>query len=73
MRPILIVNPRSDPVFAALVEQLARDGAEAPRDFEARLRDRYPRVVVRERSISDEEVVTWYVYRDGRWTPTSDA
>jgi hypothetical protein len=71
MRPILIVNPRSDPEFAALVEQLAGVGVRAPLDLEARLRARYPRVVVRERSISDEEAVTWYVYRDGRWTPST--
>ena len=71
MRPILIVNPRSDQVFAALVEQLAEDGGEGPGDLQARLRDRYPRVVVRERGISDEAAVTWYVYRDGRWTSST--
>ena len=69
MRPILIVNPRSDPVFAALVEQLAGDGAELSAGLQARLRETYPRVVVRERSISDEPGATWYVYRDGQWTP----
>jgi hypothetical protein len=70
MRPILMINPRSDVEFSGLAEQLVRDGVSRPEELEARLRERYPRAVVRERIISDEHVMTWYVYREGRWTKT---
>ena len=70
MRPILMVNPRSDTEFSATAEGLVRDGVDRPEELERRLRGRYPQVVVRERIISDEQVVTWYVYREGRWTGT---
>jgi hypothetical protein len=68
MRPILMINPRSDVEFAGLAEQLVRDGIGRPEVLEARLRERYPLAVVRERIISNEQVITWYVYREGRWT-----
>jgi hypothetical protein len=70
MRPILMINPRSDVEFTGLAEGLVRDGVSRPEVLEARLREHYPRTVVRERAISDELVMTWYVYREGRWTPT---
>ena len=72
VRPILMVNPRSDEEFTALAEQLVRGGAERAGELETRLRERYRLAVVRERVLSDEQVVTWYVYREGRWIrPTS--
>jgi hypothetical protein len=67
MRPILVVNPRSDPSFAGLAESLASDGVAGPQDLEARLRGDYPSAVVRARDLSGEERTVWYVYRDGHW------
>ena len=67
MRPILMINPRSDGAFADLAEQLVTDGLTKATELEASLRKLYPHAVVRERVISDEQVVTWYVYREGRW------
>jgi len=69
--PLLMVNPRSDRDFTALVDALVHLGVADPGELEARLRERYPRVAVRERTISDEREVTWYVYRDGRWMGTA--
>ena len=68
MRPVLIVNPRSDTDFVAFVqEQLAADPpTEAA--MEAALRVRYARATVRARDLASE-VTTWYVYREGRWVP----
>ena len=67
MRPILMINPRSDREFAALAERLVGDGLDQASELEIRLREHYPHAVVRERVISDEQVITWYVYREGRW------
>jgi hypothetical protein len=66
VRPVLITNPRSDEAFVAAVEA-AVDGADAPADLQARLRERYPQAVVRPRDLSSEPVTVWYVYRDGHW------
>ena len=69
-RPLLVVNPRSDAAFVALAEQLGAD-AENTVTLEAQLRERYPRVVVRERDLHGE-APTWYVYREGRWIPSEE-
>ena len=67
-RPVLIINPATDASFAALAEiELAMNGHDRGA-FEARLRRRYPRTVVRARELSGEPTTIWYVYRDGRWT-----
>jgi len=71
MKAILIVNPRSDLAFAELAERLAADGAQTPADLQRELRRHYPGAVVRERSLSAEPIVTWYVYRESTWLPTS--
>jgi hypothetical protein len=68
--PSLVTNPGSDRELRALAETLVRDGATTPADLAARLRDRYPRVVVRQRELSDEQLVVWYVYREGLWIPS---
>lgn len=65
--PMLIVNPRSDDVFVARAQSLA-GSAETPNALEAQLREEYPDVRVHERGLHGE-VVTWYVYREGRWIP----
>jgi hypothetical protein len=69
VRPILIVNPRSDVRFAQLVAELTADGMPDPVDLQARLRAEHPRAVVRRRELSSESIEMWYVYRDGRWSP----
>jgi hypothetical protein len=65
--PTLMINPRSDHALTGLAESLLLDGAQTPADLESRLRDAYPRVMVRERALSHEAVTVWYVYREGSW------
>ena len=68
--PILIVNPRSDAAFVAMVEELVASGTEGAAALEQRLRETYPRAVVRERGLAGEATTTWYVYREGTWIPS---
>lgn len=70
MRPILVVNPRTDASFVEFVrEQLDGPLADDPLALQIRLRERYPDAVVRVRELANEPSIVWYVYRDGRWTP----
>lgn len=69
MRPILILNPRSDAQFVALVSELMADPVGEPSALQEGLRARFPDAVVRRRELSSEPTEVWYVYRDGRWTP----
>lgn len=69
MSVVLVVNPRTDREFAAVVDRLAV-GADSPRDLQDRLRPTYPRCVVRARSLSFERWSVWYVYREGHWIPS---
>ena len=72
MRPVLVVNPRSDASFVQFVQEEV-DGLAAgdPMALESRLRERYPAVTVHARLLSSEPATVWYVYRDGHWTPTT--
>ena len=65
--PMLIINPRDDAEFASYVEQRLAAGADSVDALQAELRDRYLAAVVRERGLSGEWDVVWYVYREGRW------
>jgi hypothetical protein len=69
IRPILILNPRDDPAFTGLAQELAAGGDLAPDDLQRRLREQYPLAAVRPRDLSSERTTVWYVYRDGRWVP----
>ena len=69
MRPVLIVNPRSDTRFVQLVAELTDGASTQPGDLEGRLRVDFPNAIVRRRELSSEPTEVWYVYRDGRWTP----
>ena len=69
MRPILILNPRSDAQFVALISELMTDLVDQPSALQEGLRARFPDAVVRRRELSSEPTEVWYVYRDGRWTP----
>ena len=64
IKPALITIPSSDAAFRDHVQRLRR--LASPADLEIRLRRIFPRVVVRERTISGE-APAWYVYRDGAW------
>jgi hypothetical protein len=69
----LVINPAGDRRFVAAVRAAMSDGGgEDVAALEARLRKRYPTVVVRERGLSDEGR-TWYVYRDGHWEAAASA
>ena len=63
----LVLNPRSDAVFVAFAEAALTDGVTTPDAFQDRLRERYPRAVVRQRELASEQFTIWYCYRDGRW------
>jgi DNA-binding HxlR family transcriptional regulator len=69
VRPVLIVNPRSDVRFGELVAKLTEDVPTSPAELEAQLRAEFPSTIVRRRELSSEPTEVWYVYRDGRWTP----
>jgi hypothetical protein len=68
--PALHLNPSDDEIFAAAVSRLLAAGHVDPKEFEGRLRERYPRALVRPRDLAHEPFVMWYVYRDGRWMPS---
>jgi hypothetical protein len=65
--PTLILNPRHDPEFVALVTGLVDGGDWTPERLQAALRARYPQVKVHRRELSGEFHVVLYVYREGRW------
>jgi hypothetical protein len=69
VRPIVILNPRSDARFVELVTQLMANGAGEPAELQSGLRAQFPDAIVRRRELSSESTEVWYVYRDGRWTP----
>jgi hypothetical protein len=69
VRPIVILNPRSDARFVSLVSELMADPVGEPEGLQAGLRAEFPEAVVRRRELSSESTEVWYVYRDGRWTP----
>jgi len=68
-RPIVVPNPTGDGLFAAAVEaEMATEGLDASA-LQRRLRQAYPRAVVRPRALTGELVEIWYAYRDGHWLP----
>ena len=69
VRPLLIVNPRSDSRFRQRVAELTGEAEAEPSDLQANLRAEFPGAIVRRRELSSESTEVWYVYRDGRWTP----
>ena len=69
MRPILVMNPRTDATFVEFVlDQVANETDHEPAALQGRLRERYPAAMVRVRALANEPATVWYVYRDGRWT-----
>jgi hypothetical protein len=70
LRPILVINPRTDAEFASFARKSldGHDGVD-PAALERRLRERYPDATVHVRSLSGEPMTVWYLYRDGHWMP----
>jgi PAS domain S-box-containing protein len=66
--PFIRTFPSSDVAFRRAAERAAAD-ASSPGEIVSRLRPAYPRVTIRERSLSDEPELI-YVYRDGGFSPT---
>ena len=64
----LVCNPADDLTFAAVADGLVASGVASPDSLQRLLKDRYPRVLVRARGLSNEEFDAWYVYREGSWT-----
>jgi hypothetical protein len=65
--PTLVLNPVTDRTFGAFAER-ELESARDTKEFEARLRARYPAAAVHARVLSGEPTTIWYVYRDGHWT-----
>lgn len=74
LRPVLVVNPRTDASFVEYVHEQV-DGLPDgdPLSLERRLRERHPGATVHARLLSSEPTTVWYIYRDGHWTPTDGA
>lgn len=71
MRPVLVLNPRTDASFVDFVREQIDDLPDGdPQALERRLRERHPAATVHVRVLSSEPATVWYVYRDGRWTPS---
>ena len=68
-RPVLVVNPATDVPFDAQARELAA-ASRTPAELQEALRAHYPEAVVRSRDLAGEDE-TWYVYRDGRWVPST--
>ena len=74
-RLTLLLFPRDDDQFSALVESLAGTDGTAPDQLERQLRAFYPRAVVHRRDRLgelDQSAESWYVYRDGSAVPARD-
>jgi PAS domain-containing protein len=70
-RPRILTIPSADVAFRRHVAGIQDGGVRTPLELEERLRRIFPRVVVRERSLSGEGP-GWYVYRDGGWRSSAD-
>lgn len=69
-RPIVQTIPSDDAGFREHVNRLVgRRQATRPLVLQAQLSVLFPKVTVRVRDLSGEHPI-WYVYRDGRWTPS---
>jgi hypothetical protein len=66
-RPTLVLNPPGDAEFAAYASQMLNGGVIDHAELQRRLRERFPRAIVRPRELAGERAQIWYVYRDGRW------
>lgn len=66
----LLCFPPFDRVFAEHARRSVTEGASDPAALEAKLREVYPRAVVRARDdLASFVGQAWYAYRDGRYSP----
>jgi hypothetical protein len=65
--PLLVINPPADALFVLACETAMDPPLQDPDELQRTLRRRYPRTVVRPRSLAGESIEVWYVYREGRW------
>jgi hypothetical protein len=70
VQPSLLIIPGSDRQLTERAERLVSNGIETVEALASALRGAYPRIKVRERSLSHEAVTVWYVYREGSWIPS---
>lgn len=68
VRPTIVRNPPGDRAFQQAIDELLASDVTEPAALQERLRERYPRTVVRPRELDAERTPVWYVYREGRWT-----
>jgi hypothetical protein len=66
-RPTIVRNPADDLDFARAIEDAMAGGVAEPHEAQRRLRQVYPRAVVRRRELAGEHLDVWYIYREGRW------
>ena len=66
-RPVLFLNPADDPLFRRCVDDAMAHALVGAGELQRRLRDEFPRAVVRPRDLASERLPVWYVYRDGQW------
>ena len=71
VRPTIVRNPPDDQALEKAIEEILDSGVIDPAAAQERLRERYPRAIVRPRELDAERTPVWYVYREGRWTPGS--
>jgi len=69
-RPTLVLNPPDDDDFAMFARRALSGGVLDPAEMQGRLRERFPRSIVRPRELAGERTEIWYVYRDGHWIRT---
>ncbi len=65
--PVLFLNPADDQAFRRSVDDALADGSIGATELQRRLRDDFPRAVVRPRDLASERLTVWYVYREGHW------
>ena len=63
----IVRNPANDRDFERAIDELVDSGLRDPGTFQERLRELYPRAIVRPRELAGESAPIWYVYREGRW------
>ncbi len=66
--PTIIRNPANDQAFQLAIEEILAGGVTDPEVAQERLRERYPRAVIRPRDLESELMPVWYAYREGHWT-----
>ena len=67
MKPLLVVNPANDHVFALFAQTIIDHGVPSIGEFERRLQTVYSQAAAHARDLAAETILIWYVYREGHW------